>query len=79
MNVDEKVKQLEEMWNKVDALEEKQDLGFTTDEYAKKKKITYYQARHCLRRYVIAGKLIQGKKRGAGGKWMNVFTLPEEK
>ena len=78
MTIDEKVKQVEEMWKRVDALESPEELGFTTEEYAKRKGITYDQARHRLRRLAEAGKLIMGKKRNPGGDWINVFRLPEE-
>jgi len=59
VSVDEKVRDLEEKWKRVDALASqyvRPEDAFTTDEFAKRYKMSYTSAKRVLKEWVAAGK-----------------------
>lgn len=83
MSVDERVKNLEEMWKKMDAIHKERDgevaadEGFSIKEYAEKYNLNFGQAEGRLRRLVNNGKLLMGHRISKTGRTRErVFRFP---
>ena len=82
MSTDQKVKDFEDRWKKMDALQEKEfrdDPGFTVAEYAERYKLGYNTAAKRLENLAKRGTLIAGWRQAVGpqGRKMRVYDFPK--